>query len=205
MTSVLRGVDGSRDVIVNSHGKEVGMLGQELATPGKDLRLTIDLDLQMAAEKALEGKIGAIVAMDPHTGEILAMASRPTFDPNQFAVRLTQAYWKSINENPNHPMMNKAIQAQLAPGSTFKVIMTLAGLAGERRAGYACRVQRRSDVLRTLLWLRQASWHRWTFIMRCRTPATRSTTRWRTSWALKRSRSMGTAWAWGEDGHRPAG
>jgi len=126
--SVLRGVDGSRDVIVNSHGKEVGMLGQEMATPGKDLRLTIDLDVQMAAEKALEGKIGAIVAMDPHTGEILAMASRPTYDPNEFAVRLTKAYWNSINTNPDHPMMNKAIQAQLAPGSTFKVIMTLAGL-----------------------------------------------------------------------------
>ena len=126
--SVLRGVDGSRDVIVNSHGKEVGVLGQEMAKPGQDLRLTIDLDLQMAAEKALEGKIGAIVAMDPHTGEILAMASRPTFDPNEFAVRLTKAYWNTINTNPDHPMMNKAIQAQLAPGSTFKVIMTLAGL-----------------------------------------------------------------------------
>ena len=126
--SVLRGTDGSRDVIVNSHGKEVGVLGQEMAKPGQDLRLTIDLDLQMAAEKALEGKIGAIVAMDPHTGEILAMASRPTFDPNEFAVRLTKAYWNTINTNPDHPMMNKAIQAQLAPGSTFKVIMTLAGL-----------------------------------------------------------------------------
>jgi len=126
--AVLRGVDGSRDVIVNSHGKEVGVAGQELATPGKDLRLTIDLDVQRAAEKALEGKQGAVVAMDPHTGEILAMASRPTFDPNEFAVRLTKAYWNSINTNPDHPMMNKTIQAQLAPGSTFKVIMTLAGL-----------------------------------------------------------------------------
>jgi penicillin-binding protein 2 len=126
--AILRGVDGSRDVIVNSHGKEVGMMGQELATPGQDLRLTIDLDVQEAAEKALEGKIGAIVAMDPHTGEILAMASRPTFDPNQFAVRLTKAYWQSIMDNPDHPMLNKTIQAQLAPGSTFKVIMTLAGL-----------------------------------------------------------------------------
>jgi penicillin-binding protein 2 len=125
---LLRGVDGSRDMVVNSHGKEVGLMGQELAQPGQDLRLTIDLDIQMAAEKALEGKIGAIVAMDPHTGEILAMASRPTFDPNQFSVRLTKAYWQSIMENPDHPMMNKTIQAQLAPGSTFKVIMTLAGL-----------------------------------------------------------------------------
>lgn len=126
--AILRGKDGSRDVIVNSHGKEVGQLGQELATPGQDLKLTIDLDLQMAAEKALEGKIGAIVAMDPHTGEILAMASRPTFDPNQFAVRLTKAYWTTILENPDNPMLNKAIQAQLAPGSTFKIIMSVAGL-----------------------------------------------------------------------------
>lgn len=125
---ILRGVDGSRDVIVNSHGKEVGMMGQEFAKPGKDLHLTIDLDIQKAAERALEGKTGAIVAMDPHTGEILAMASRPTFDPNEFAVRLSHAYWQSIITNPDHPLMNKAIQAQLAPGSTFKVIMTLAGL-----------------------------------------------------------------------------
>jgi penicillin-binding protein 2 len=125
---LLRGKDGSRDVYVNSHGKEVGVRGQELATPGTDLKLTIDLDVQMAAEKALEGKVGAIVAMDPHTGEILAMVSRPTFDPNQFAVRLTKAYWQTILENPDHPLMNKTIQAQVAPGSTFKVIMTLAGL-----------------------------------------------------------------------------
>jgi penicillin-binding protein 2 len=125
---ILRGTDGSRDVVVNSHGKEVGQMGQELAKPGQDIRLTIDLDVQMAAEKALEGKNGAIVAMDPHTGEVLAMASRPNYDPNQFSVRLSSEYWKSIMDNPNHPMMNKAIQAQLAPGSTFKVIMTLAGL-----------------------------------------------------------------------------
>ncbi|MDQ2834761.1 MAG: penicillin-binding protein 2 [Acidobacteriota bacterium] len=126
--SLLRGVDGSRDIIVNSHGKELGHLGQELATPGKDLKLTIDLDVQMAAEKALEGKIGAIVAMDPHTGEILAMASRPTYDPNQFAVRLTRSYWNEILTNPDHPLLNKTIQAQLAPGSTFKIIMSVAGL-----------------------------------------------------------------------------
>ncbi|HEY1992836.1 MAG TPA: penicillin-binding protein 2 [Edaphobacter sp.] len=126
--ALLRGVDGSRDVIVNSHGKELGHLGQELAIPGKDLRLTIDLDIQMAAEKAMEGKNGALVAMDPHTGEILAMVSRPTFDPNQFSVRLTRAYWNQIITDPNHPLLNKTIQAQLAPGSTFKIIMSFAGL-----------------------------------------------------------------------------
>jgi penicillin-binding protein 2 len=126
--ALLRGKDGSRDVIVNSHGKELGHLGQELAVPGQDLKLTIDLDIQMAAEKALEGKTGAIVAMDPHTGEILAMASRPTFDPNQFSVRLTKSYWNEILNNPDHPLLNKSIQAQLAPGSTFKIIMSVAGL-----------------------------------------------------------------------------
>ena len=124
----LRGVDGSRDVIVNSHGKEVGQLGQELARPGKDLKLSIDLDIQMAAEKALEGKNGAIVALDPHTGEVLAMVSRPSFDPNQFSVRVSHGYWNSILDNPDHPLLNKTIQAQLAPGSTFKIIMSVAGL-----------------------------------------------------------------------------
>jgi len=126
--ALLRGVDGSRDVIVNSHGKEIGHLGQTLAQPGKDLKLTIDLDIQMAAERAMEGKTGAIIALDPHTGEILALVSRPTFDPNQFAVRLTRSYWNEILTNPDHPLLNKAIQAQLAPGSTFKIIMSYAGL-----------------------------------------------------------------------------
>ena len=126
--ALLRGRDGSRDVIVNSHGKEIGQLGQEQAVSGQDLKLTIDLDIQMAAEKALEGKTGAIVAMDPHTGEILALASRPTFDPNQFSVRVSKSYWNEILSNPDHPLLNKAIQAQLAPGSTFKIIMSVAGL-----------------------------------------------------------------------------
>jgi penicillin-binding protein 2 len=126
--AILRGTDGSRDVIVDSHGKEVGQLGQQLAIPGQDLRLTIDLDVQRAAELAMEGHSGALVAMDPHTGEILAMVSRPNYDPNQFSVRLSKDYWSQIVANPEHPMMNKAIQAQLAPGSTFKIIMSLAGL-----------------------------------------------------------------------------
>jgi penicillin-binding protein 2 len=126
--AILRGTDGSRDVIVDSHGNEVGQLGYTLAIPGQDLRLTIDLDLQRTAEAAMQGKNGAIVAMDPHTGEILAMVSRPTFDPNQFAVRLTKSYWSQIVNDPDHPLMNKAIQAQYAPGSTFKIIMSLAGL-----------------------------------------------------------------------------
>src|SRR6202522_1281071 len=125
---ILMGKNGFRRAIVNSKGREVGRLDETPAEPGKQLKLTLDLDLQIAAEEAIEGKNGAIVAMDPHTGEILAMVSRPTFDPNQFAVRLTKAYWSQISGDPDHPLMNKAIQAQYAPGSTFKIIMSLAGL-----------------------------------------------------------------------------
>ena len=125
---VLVGKNGSRRAVVNSHGKEVGQLEEKPAEPGRQLKLTIDIDLQIAAEQALEGKNGAIVAMDPRTGEILAMASRPTFDPNDFSVRIKRNEWAKLVNDDDHPLLNKAIQAQLAPGSTFKVIMATAGL-----------------------------------------------------------------------------
>src|SRR5271170_8123397 len=125
---LLRGVDGARDVIVDSHGREVGRLGTEPATPGKSLRLTIDLDIQKAAEIALGNRNGAMIAMDPHTGEILALVSRPTFDPNEFSVRIRRDEWNKLITDPDHPLLDKAIQAQLAPGSTFKIIMATAGL-----------------------------------------------------------------------------
>ncbi len=125
---LLRGQDGSRDVIVDSHGREVGYLGIQHATPGQDLRLTIDNDLQRAAELAMGDRDGALVAMDPRNGEILAMVSRPSFDPNEFAVRIDRADWNKLITDPDHPLMNKTIQAQLAPGSTFKILMSVAGL-----------------------------------------------------------------------------
>src|SRR5437016_9465292 len=125
---VLMGKNGSRQVVVNSHGKEVGKpLDEKPAEPGKPLKLTIDVDLQIAAEEAIEGKNGAIVAMDPHTGEILAMVSRPVFNPNDFAIRISRSEWMKLVNDPDKPLLNKAIQAQLAPGSTFKIIMATAG------------------------------------------------------------------------------
>ena len=125
---LLRGQDGSRDVIVDSHGREVGILGTQHSNPGTDLRLTIDNDLQRAAELALGDREGAIVAMDPRNGEILALVSRPSFDPNAFAVKIDRTEWNKLITDPEHPLMNKAIQAQLAPGSTFKILMSVAGL-----------------------------------------------------------------------------
>ena len=125
--TLLMGQNGSRQALVDSHGREVGRLGETEAIPGKPLKLTVDVDLQIAAEEQLQGKNGAIVAMDPHTGEILAMASGPTFDPNDFAVRVSRDEWNKLVTDPDKPLLNKAIQAQLAPGSTFKIIMSVAG------------------------------------------------------------------------------
>jgi len=125
---LLRGEDGSKDVIVDSHGREVGILGTQHATPGQDLKLTIDLDLQRVAEVGLGDANGAVIAMDPRNGEILALVSHPNFDPNAFAVRIHRDEWNKLITDPRHPLMNKAIQDQLAPGSTFKIIMSAAGL-----------------------------------------------------------------------------
>jgi len=125
--ALLMGKNGSRQALVDSHGREVGRLGETEAEPGKPLKLTVDIDLQIAAEEALGDRNGAIVAMDPHNGEILAMVSRPTFDPNDFAVRVSRDQWNKLVNDPDKPLLNKAIQAQLAPGSTFKVIMSVAG------------------------------------------------------------------------------
>ena len=126
--ALLRGQDGSRDVIVDSHGREVGYLRTQHATPGQDLKLTIDIDIQKAAELALGDREGAVIAMDPRNGEILAMVSHPSYDPNDFAVRITRSDWNKLVTDPAHPLMNRAIQNQLAPGSTFKILMSVAGL-----------------------------------------------------------------------------
>jgi penicillin-binding protein 2 len=122
----LTGVNGQRQVVVDNRGQVRDTLKEKPVVPGKDLQLTIDLDLQAVAELALEGKKGAVVALDPHTGEVLAMASRPTFDPNKFPPKKKD--WKAILDDLDKPLMNRAIQAQQAPGSTFKPFTALAAL-----------------------------------------------------------------------------
>ena len=125
---ILSGQDGMRRVIVNSRGEEVGSLTAVNATPGNDLRLTLDLDLQMVAEAALSDRPGAIVALDPRTGEVLAMVSHPSFDPDVFAKHIDREEWEKLANDPMKPLMNKAIQAQLAPGSVFKIVTATAAL-----------------------------------------------------------------------------
>lgn len=125
---VLMGEDGQRRVVVDSVGRERAVLENKEATPGRSLELTLDLDLQTVAELAMDGRRGAVVALDPRNGEVLAMVSRPAFDPNLFTGRLRQSDWNDLINNPDKPLLNRAIQAQFAPGSTFKPIVTLAAL-----------------------------------------------------------------------------
>jgi penicillin-binding protein 2 len=119
---ILTGTDGMRRVIVNSVGKSVRTLDDTEPIPGKPIQLTIDYDLQAVAEQELAGKVGALVAYDPRNGDILAMTSQPSFDPNDFAVRIPRDEWRALNDNPGKPLLDRAIQAQLAPGSVFKIL-----------------------------------------------------------------------------------
>lgn len=125
---ILMGVDGQRRAEVDNTGRERKVLSDKPAVPGKTLQTTLDLDLQAVAELTMDDKRGAVVALDPRTGEVLAMVSHPSFDPSMFAGRIPARDWKELVENPSHPLLNRAIQAQQAPGSTFKPIMALAGL-----------------------------------------------------------------------------
>ncbi len=125
---ILVGTDGSRQVMVDSRGRSRGELGSVAAIPGRSLRLTIDLDLQVVAELAMEGRRGAVVALNPNTGEVLALVSSPNYDPNNFVGGISTQQWKDLTTDPDKPLLNRAIQAQLAPGSTFKPIVAMAAL-----------------------------------------------------------------------------
>jgi len=124
----LRGTAGRRMIQVNAAGRKVKDLGIEEPKPGLDLYLTIDLDAQKAAEEGLGDRGGAVVAMDPDTGEILALASHPNFDPNLFPRGISPLDWVRLMNDPTHPLYNRAIQSVYPPGSTFKIIVALAGL-----------------------------------------------------------------------------
>jgi penicillin-binding protein 2 len=125
---VLVGKDGFKRVIVNSFGREMGYLEEEPYVVGKDLVTTIDLDLQRAAEDSMGDRSGAVIALDPRTGEVLAMVSKPGYDPNLFATRISPTDWSNLINDPKRPLQNRAIQSRFSPGSVFKVFMAAAGL-----------------------------------------------------------------------------
>src|ERR1044071_5755407 len=131
----LRGTDGYREVVVDSRGRIQDEIETVAPIPGRDLITTIDLDLQHAAEEQLANsstKRGVIIAMDPNNGEILALASAPSFDPNLFSQRITskegKAEYAALLNDPETPLLNRAIQSRYPPGSTWKIPMSVAGL-----------------------------------------------------------------------------
>ncbi|VEN73582.1 Beta-lactamase [Candidatus Desulfarcum epimagneticum] len=124
----LRGESGGRQVEVNAAGQVVNVLNEVKARPGHNLFMTIDHALQKKAEALLENVAGAVVAMAPHSGEILAMASSPSFDQNAFVDGMTRKQWGSIISNSDRPMRNKAIQAEYPPASTYKIVTAIAAL-----------------------------------------------------------------------------
>jgi penicillin-binding protein 2 len=131
----LRGKDGYREVVVDSRGRIQDEIETVDPIPGRDLITTIDLDLQLAAEEQLANsatKRGVIISMDPNNGEILALASAPSFDPNLFSQRITtkegRAEYAALLSNPETPLLNRAVQSRYPPGSTWKIPMAVAGL-----------------------------------------------------------------------------
>jgi penicillin-binding protein 2 len=126
--SVLRGEDGGQEVQVNAAGRETKLLFSKAPVPGNNLVLTLDLNLQQAAEEALGNQPGSVVALDPHNGEILALVSKPDYDLGMFTRRLTPKEWKYLSNGSQRPLTNRAIQGLYPPGSVFKLITTMAGL-----------------------------------------------------------------------------
>ena len=124
----IRGVDGGEQMEVDALGKLSRLIQRIEPRSGFNLYLTLDNRLQRVAEEAFQGRSGALIAIHPSTGEILAMVSQPSYDPNQFSQRMTPEQWRRLTSDPHHPMQNKGLQGQYAPGSIFKLVTALAAL-----------------------------------------------------------------------------
>ena len=127
---LLMGEDGARHVVVNSVGREIRTLEEVTPNEGRRVELTIDMDLQRAAEEGFKaaGFNGAAVILDPNSGEVLAFTSLPAFDPNDFASGINTNVWNALNTDKDKPLMNRAIQGTYSPGSTFKIVVGTAAL-----------------------------------------------------------------------------
>ena len=128
LDTFLRGREGGERVEMDARGRLVRVVARLDPRSGASVTLTLDQRIQDAAEYAMAGRRGAVVAMDPRSGEILAWVSRPAYDPNGFARRLTRAEWEELASDPTHPMQDRPAQAQYPPGSIFKLIVAMAGL-----------------------------------------------------------------------------
>lgn len=126
--SVLRGKFGKKIVEVDALGHEIRMLGEIPPERGQDIHLSIDINIQKAMEEAYGTRRGAFVALRPETGEVFALGSLPSFDPNKFARGAASDYWNKLSEDEGHPLLNRAFQSQYPPGSVYKIVTAIAGL-----------------------------------------------------------------------------
>ncbi|HEV7832471.1 MAG TPA: penicillin-binding protein 2, partial [Caballeronia sp.] len=129
----LHGLTGFEEVEVTAGGRPVRTLSRTQATPGNNLVLSLDIGLQQVAEQAFAGKRGALVAIEPATGDVLAFVSAPSFDPNSFVDGIDQQTWDSLNNSPDHPLLNRPLHGTYPPGSTYKPFMALAALTLHKR------------------------------------------------------------------------
>jgi penicillin-binding protein 2 len=137
----LRGDSGGQEIEVDAVGRRLRLLREIPEKPGDSIVMTLDLDLQKVAEEAIGNRAGALVAIDPNTGYILAMVSHPAFDPNVFANGITPAQWRALTTDPTHPLQNRATQGTYPPGSTFKILDSIAALSDRtltRSTAYFC-------------------------------------------------------------------
>ena len=132
--SLLHGINGYERLEVMASGKQMGVLGEKAAIPGVNVQLTIDAYIQSQVEKGFKGRRGALVAIEPSTGQVLAFVSAPTYDGNQFVDGISEVAWKELNESKNRPLFNRALQGAYPPGSTYKPFMALAALHSGARA-----------------------------------------------------------------------
>ena len=138
----LRGIDGEQRVEVDATGREVRVLDTVEPVAGNSLHLNIDMNLQMAVEKAFEGKKGGCIVTDPRNGGVLVLLSRPAFDPNQLSSGATKDYWAKVATDKTHPLQNRVTQGRFPPGSTFKPVLALKGLEKgiiNENSSFSCR------------------------------------------------------------------
>jgi penicillin-binding protein 2 len=124
----LRGKDGGERIEVDAMGRQIRLIQSSEPHPGAQVVTTIDRRVQEAAERAMEGKAGAVVVMDPRNGDVLALVSTPAFEIDRFTGAIDRAAWQRVMQDPTHPLLNRAIQSQYPPGSVFKIVVTAAGL-----------------------------------------------------------------------------
>jgi len=123
------GTDGERWVMVSAAGRQLGLVNEVDPKPGRDLGVSLDIDLQRVAAEALGDRSGSVVAIDPRNGAVRVLHSSPTFDPTVFGGRLSRSDWKALQDDPLHPLQNRSLQGVYPPGSTIKPFLALAGLA----------------------------------------------------------------------------